>query len=63
MFSWHVIELPILKLRRRFSFVAAARIQALEPVAGMAPPTNPSAALQTAGMVGRVRATSDVRVR
>ena len=34
MFSWHVIELPILKLRSRFSFVAGTRIQAFEPVAG-----------------------------
>ena len=28
MFSWHVIERPILKLRRRFSFVADMRLQA-----------------------------------
>ena len=63
MFSWHVIELPILRLRRRFSFVAGTRIQALEPAAGMAPPTNTSAALQTAGMVGQVGSTSGVRTR
>jgi peptidoglycan/LPS O-acetylase OafA/YrhL len=35
MFSWHVIELPILKLRSRFSFVAGTRIQAVAPVAGV----------------------------
>ncbi|WP_235977223.1 acyltransferase family protein [Bradyrhizobium archetypum] len=34
MFSWHVIELPILRLRRRFSFVVGTRMQALEPAAG-----------------------------
>lgn len=30
MFSWHAIERPILKLRRRFSFVADMRMQAAE---------------------------------
>jgi peptidoglycan/LPS O-acetylase OafA/YrhL len=63
MFSWHVIELPILKLRRRFSFVAGTRIQAIESAADVAPPTRTSAALQTAGMVGRAGATRDVRMR
>jgi peptidoglycan/LPS O-acetylase OafA/YrhL len=30
MFSWHAIEYPILKLRRRFSFIAERRTQAAE---------------------------------
>jgi peptidoglycan/LPS O-acetylase OafA/YrhL len=30
MFSWHAIEYPILKLRRRFSFIADRRTQAAE---------------------------------
>jgi hypothetical protein len=30
MFSWHTIEYPILKLRRRFSFIADRRTQAAE---------------------------------
>ena len=57
MFSWHAIEYPILKLRKRFSFIADRRTQAAEQ-GGLQPAifvTDTSAAIDGACLCSSTR--------